>query len=163
MNTINTNRLVIRAVQRNEARQYCAVNELRSESEALDQIQGWDSSGATQLFFISRNASGPSELAVSEGTVVGFIKITRGPPSEVSIATHWTAQGRGYMREGCRSVFTEWFRTHGSQDLFVETRSDNAAVIALMDGYRIPHLRGNWSRVGSISWTFGWATWRYAS
>lgn len=65
------------------------------------------------------------------------------------------------MKEALRGTFTYYFQRWRNRLLYVETRNDNLAVVRMMQGFGLQGHRGEWSNVGSVWWSFGWASWRY--
>ncbi|KAG4432735.1 hypothetical protein IFR05_011791 [Cadophora sp. M221] len=160
---INTSRLLIRSIRLQETQAYGTINELRgSPQDWYADWATWSNRGAIQLFIILRGYYNPSSNApsVAEGTVIGFIKIV-GSRNEVSFRTHPSFRGQGTMKEALRATFTYFFQRWRNRQLYVETRNDNLAVVRMMQGFGLQGHRGEWSNVGSVWWSFGWASWRY--
>ncbi|KAH7312064.1 hypothetical protein BKA65DRAFT_484657 [Rhexocercosporidium sp. MPI-PUGE-AT-0058] len=160
--SINTSRLLIRSTRPQETQAYGLINELRgSPQDWHTDWASWSSRGAKQLFIILRGYHNPNINApsVAEGMVIGFIKIA-GSRNEVSFRTHPSFRGEGIMKEALRATFTYIFQRWRNIQLYVETRSDNLAVVRMMQEFGLQGQRGGWSSVGSVWWNFGWASWR---
>ncbi|KAH7390167.1 hypothetical protein BKA64DRAFT_710725 [Cadophora sp. MPI-SDFR-AT-0126] len=158
----NTQRLLIRSVRAEESQAYGRINQLQyGPQEWYREWAEWENRGSLQLFIILRGQYRYGASTVTEGTVVGFIKIIANG-NQVSFRTHPEFRRQGYMREALLSTFQEFVNRWRGRDLFVETGRDNLTVIRMMESFGLRGQDGNGFPGGSVFWRFGWATWRYA-